>query len=82
MIFGFKPDGSPDLVAEIRDKVFKDKLEIKVENFKAVQVGSDLGDKPKPIRVSLPTAEIRNSLCKQSFKLPKQKISYVQLNVN
>ena len=71
MIFGFKPDGSPDLVAEIRDKVFKDKLEIKVENFKAVQVGSDLGDKPKPIRVSLPTAEIRNSLCKLSFKLPK-----------
>ena len=71
MIFGFKSDGSPNLVAEIKNKLFKDKLEFEVDNFKAVQVGTEIGGKPKPIRVSLPTAEIRNALCKQAFKLPK-----------
>ena len=71
MIFGIKSDGSPDLVSEIKNKLFKDKLEFELDNFKAVQVGTDIGGKPKPIRVSLPTAEIRNALCKQAFKLPK-----------
>ena len=34
MIFGFKPDGSPDLAAEIKSKVFKDILDVDVAKLK------------------------------------------------
>ena len=71
MIYGYHSDGSPDLVAQIRQKVFKDKLDVDIGQFKAVQVGSESNDKPKPIRVSFPSAETRNFVCRQAYKLPR-----------
>ena len=72
MIYGFQPDGSPELEPQIRKKVFKDKLELDIGHFKATQVGSANDGKPKPIRVSFPTTEIRDSICRQSRKLPRE----------
>ena len=71
MIYGYHNDGSPDLVAQIRQKVFKDKLEVDIGQFRAVQVGSENNDKPKPIRVSFPSSETRNYVCRQAYKLPR-----------
>ena len=72
MIYGFKTQGSPDLENEIRQKLFKDKLELDIGKMKAVQVGSENGDKPKPIRVSLESAELRNSIFWHVSKLPRE----------
>ena len=71
MIYGYRPDGGPDLAAEIGQKLFKDRMNLDIDHFKAVQVGSETGGKPKAIRVSLPSNEIRNLVCKQSSRLPK-----------
>lgn len=71
MLYSFKTNGSPDLEAQVRQKVFKDILGLDVGSFKAVQVGSENRDQPKPIRVSFPSTEIRNSVCRQGHKLPK-----------
>ena len=71
MIYGFQTDGSPDLENNIRQKLFKDKLDLDIGAFKAVQVGSEIRGKPKPIRVSFNHTEIRNSVCKKASKLPK-----------
>ena len=71
MIFGYRTDGGPNIENQIRQKVFKDLLELDIGQFKAVQVGSENGDKPKPIRVSFPSSETRNSICRQSSKLPR-----------
>ena len=71
MIYGFQTSGSPDLEGEIRQKLFKDKLDTDIGQFKAVQVGSGIGGKPKPIRASFLSTEIRNTVCRQSSKLPQ-----------
>ena len=71
MIYGYKPDGGPDLAAEIGQKLFKDKINLEISNLKAVQVGSETGGKLRAIRVSLPSNEIRDLVCKQSSKLPR-----------
>ena len=72
MIYGFQTDGSPEIEPLIRQKIFKDKLELDIGPFKAIQVGNESGGKPKPIRVSFPTAEIRNSVCRKGHKLPRE----------
>ena len=71
MIYGFQSDGSPDLEPQIKQKVFKGMLDMDISNFKALQVGSASNGKPKPIRVSLPSVEIRNSICRQARNLPR-----------
>ena len=71
MIYGFKLDGGPNIEAEIRQKLFKEKLDLDIGNFKAVQIGTEKGGKPKPIRVSLQSSEIRDSITRQAFKLPR-----------
>ena len=71
MIYCFKMEGTDDLDAQIRQKLFKDKLGLDIGQFKALQVGSESRGKPKPIRVSFPSSETRNSVCKQGPKLPK-----------
>ena len=63
MIYGYKPDGGPDLAAEIGQKLFKDKMNLEISNLKAVQVGSETGGKPRAIRVSLPSNETRELVC-------------------
>ena len=60
MIYGYHNDGSPDLEAQIRKKVFKDKLEVDIGQFKAVKIGSENKDKPKLIQVSFPSNGTRN----------------------
>ena len=70
MIYGFQTNG-PDLEAQIRKNLFNDKLDLDIGQFKAVQVGSENGGKPKPIRVSFLSAETRNTVCRQSSKLPQ-----------
>ena len=71
MIYGFRCDGSPELEPQIRQKLFKDKLELDIGAFKAFKVGTESNGKPKPIRVSFPSTETRNTVCRQAFKLPK-----------
>ena len=71
MIFGFRTDGSPNLENQVRNNVFKDKLGLDIGQFKALQVGTENDGKPKPIRVSFPSSEVRNSVCKQANKLPR-----------
>ena len=71
MVYGFDPEGAADLAAAIKQKLFKDKLELDIDQLKAVHVGVGFEGKPKPIRVSLTSNEIRNSICRQSSKLPK-----------
>ena len=72
MIYGYKPDGGPDLEAEIKQKLFKDKMDIDIDRFKAIFVGAGIRDKPKPIRVSFLSSEVRNNVLSQGFKLPKE----------
>ena len=37
MIYGYKPDGGPDLAAEIGQKLFKDKMNLEISNLKGVR---------------------------------------------
>ena len=71
MIYGFQPDGSSDIESQIRQNLFRDKLDLDVGGFKATQVGSTYNGKPKPIRVSLQSTETRNSICRLAHKLPR-----------
>ena len=72
MIYGYKSEGGPDLAGEIRKKLLKEVMELNIEHIKAIQVGSAVKDKPKPIRVSFQSAEIRNSVLVKGRKLPKE----------
>ena len=72
MIYGFQVEGSPDVESQIRQKVFKDKLDLDIGGFKAIQIGSTNNGKPKPIRVSFQSTETRNSVCRLAYKLPKE----------
>ena len=71
MIYGLKLDGGPNIENEIRQKLFKDKLNMDIGSFKAVQIGTETGGKPRPIRVSLQSNEIRDSITRQANKLPR-----------
>ena len=55
-------------ISDLGFKRVKDKLEVDIGQMKAVQVGSENGD--KPIRVSLASAEVGNSIFWQ--KLPRE----------
>ena len=46
-------------------------MNLDIGSFKAVQVGAEIDGKPKAIRVSFPSQEIRNEVCRQSSSLPK-----------
>ena len=71
MIYGFQIEGSTDIESQVRQKLFRDKLDLDIGGFKATQVGSIHNEKPKPIRVSFQSTEIRNSVCRLSSKLPR-----------
>ena len=72
MIYGYKPDGGPDLASELRTKVFKTHMDLDIDRVKAVHVGSAIGDKPKAIRVSFESVETRNSVLGKGSKLPRE----------
>ena len=71
MIYGYKPDGGPDLVNEISNKLFKAHMNLQIDNFKAIMVGVADGDKAKPIRVTFNSVETRNTVLGKGGSLPK-----------
>ena len=71
MLYGYKPDGGPDLASEIKMKVFKDIMGIDIPQVKAEFVGNAIGDKPKAIRVSFMSADARNNVLREGYKLPR-----------
>ena len=71
MIYGYKPDGGPDLATEIKDKIFQTQMGLEIDNIKAIKVGVAEVGKPQPIRVTFTSAEIRNTVLGKGSKLPK-----------
>ena len=71
MVYGYKPDGGPDIATEIQKKVFKNIMDLDIAHVKAEFVGTATGDKPRAIKVSLPSVESRNNVLREGRKLPK-----------
>ena len=71
MIYGFKPDGSPDLAKDISTNLFNNKMGLDINNFKAIKVGAAKDGEPQPIRVNFSAVEIRNSVLSKGSSLPK-----------
>ena len=71
MLYGYKADGGPDIAAEIKRKVFKDIMGLDIDHVQAEFVGNAIGDKPRAIKVSFKSVENRNSVLRESRKLPR-----------
>ena len=74
MLFGYKPEGGPDLVAEIREKILKDKLKVDFEvgSFRAEKFGrGDPGKREAPIMLTFSSFIVRNQILRLGSNLPK-----------
>ena len=74
MIFGYKPQGGPDLGADVYQNILVDKLGINSQvYFQAEKIGE--GDSSKnreaPIKLNFQTFIARNQILKMGFKLPR-----------
>jgi hypothetical protein len=73
MLFGYKPEGGPDLVSAIKQKVFIEKLKVDFEvgHFRAEKIGRSEPDKVQPIKITLSSFMLRNQILQLGSNLPR-----------
>ena len=74
MLFGYTPNGGPDLAAEIKQKILVEKLQVSfdVGNFQVEMIGrGEPGKRVAPLKLTLANFGLRNKILQLGSKLPK-----------